>query len=471
MSEAEHNKPVETSENSGSKSLFLGYVAIAVVLVAILCIQVFRFVLEATREYETPIVELAMAKALAEQQQFPVGNEAGIRILGLQTKGSLQASVEVDASRRVPPTKYLGWSLYNLDADGTEWNLLEESRGDRFELHGLEDSSLIASNWYLLECSVRPGIFSGDQKVSVDKASRALEMKPELGQSMVYLKWSPNKKASPPRKKPVAPIPPPDVQAPKDEPESSSAVAKPPEPENQPEDGAAQEAEVVENNAPDVDVDLRTSIKGTEVEQTETVIAEAGSEQSATVTPETKRAVAIPPRKGQEPAEIPAFADFKGNLPEMDIKINLDVSEANLVGLLEKYTMAFYAPTEKAYLSLDGDWSCYVFKDQKTITDQESWGMDQESALKNYGNIGPGYGGLPDQLKKALNAALPPTFGGEVDQGILLLGSALLVANDAVSSFVAASGKQAAEGAFEVQLVFTQNGEVVADSVKEKVEP
>ena len=90
MGEAEQNKPVETSENSGSKSLFLGYVAIAVVLVAILCIQVFRFVLVATREYETPIVELARAKAIAEQQQFPVGNEAGIRILGLQTKGSLQ---------------------------------------------------------------------------------------------------------------------------------------------------------------------------------------------------------------------------------------------------------------------------------------------------------------------------------------------------------------------------------------------
>jgi hypothetical protein len=318
---------------------------------------------------------------------------------------------------------------------------------------------------------VRPGIFSGDQKVSVDKASRALEMKPELGQSMVYLKWSPNKKASPPRKKPVAPTPPPDVQAPKDEPESSSAVAKPPEPENQPEDGAAQEAEVVENTAPDVDVDLRTSIKGTEVEQTETVIAEAGSEQSATATPETKRAVAIPPRKGQEPAEIPAFADFKGNLPEMDIRISLDVSGANLVGLLEKYTMAFYAPTEKAYLSLDGDWSCYVFKDQKTITDQESWGMDIEFTLKNYGNIGAGYGGLPDQLKKALNAALPPTFGGEVDQGMLLLGSSLLVASDAVSSFAAASGKQAEQGAYEVRLVFTQNGEVVADLVKEKVQP
>ena len=471
MSEAEQNKPVETFENSGSKSLFLGYVAIAVVLVAILCIQVFRFVLEATREYETPIVELARAKALAEQQQFPVGNEAGIRILGLQTEGSLQASVEVDPSRRVAPTKYLGWSLYNLDADGIEWNLLEESRGDRFELHGLEDSPLIASNWYLLECSVRPGIFSGDQKVSVDKASRALEMKPELGQSMVYLKWSPNKKAPPLPKKPVTPIPPPDVRAAEDEPESSTAVAKPPKPENQPEDGAAQEAEVVENTASDVDVDLRTSITGTEVEQTETVIAEAGSEPSATATPETKRAVAIPPRKGQEPAEIPAFADFEGNLPEIDIKISWKVSEAKLVGLLEKYTMAFYASTEEAYRSLDGDWSCYVFKDQKTLTQKLFWDVDRESALRHYGNIYISYGDIPDGLRKAMDAVLPPAFGGEVNQGKLLLGSAILIANDAISRSAAKSGKEAAEGAYVVPLVFTQNGEVVAGPVKEKVEP
>jgi hypothetical protein len=70
-----------------------------------------------------------------------------------------------------------------------------------------------------------------------------------------------------------------------------------------------------------------------------------------------------------------------------------------------------------------------------------------------------------------MDAALPPDFGGKVDQGILLLGSAILVANDAVSSFAAASGKQATQGAYEVQLVFTQNGEVVADSVKEKVQP
>jgi hypothetical protein len=463
MSEVEQNKPVETSENFGSKSLFWGYVAIAGVLVAILCIQVFRFVLDATREYETPIVELARAKPVADQQQFPVGNEAGVRILALQTEGPLQASVKEDASRRVAPAKYLGWSLYNLDADCTEWNLLEESRGDRFELHRLDDSSLITSNWYLLECSLRPGIFSGDQKVNVNKASRALEMKPELVQSMVYLKWSPNERASPSPKKPVAPTPPPDMQVAEDEPESSSAVAKPPEPENQPEDGAAQEAEV--------DVDLRTSIKGTEVEQIETVITEAGSEQSATATLETKRAVAVPPRKGQKPAEIPAIADFEGNLPEMDIKISWKVSQAKLVGLLEKYTMAFYASTEEAYRSLDGDWSCYVFKDQKTLTQKLFWDVNRESALRHYGDIGTSYGDIPDGIRKAMDSVLPPAFGGEVNQGILLLGSAILVANDAISSFAAASGKQAAQGAYEVQLVFTQNGEVVAESVKKKVEP
>jgi hypothetical protein len=470
MSETEQNKPVETSEYSGSKLLFWGYVAIAVVLVAILCIQVFRFVSDATREYETPTVELARAKPLAEQHQFPVGNEAGVCILELQTEVPLQASLEEDASRRVAPAKYLGWSLYNLDAGGNEWNLLEESRGDRFELHKLEDSSLIASNWYLLECSLRPGIFSGDQQVSVNKASRALEMKPELAKSLVYLRWSPNKKASPKPKKPVAPTPPPDVQAADDEPESSSAVAEPPEPENQPEDGAAQEAEAVENAVPEVD--LRTSITGTEVEQSETVIIEAGSEQSAAVaTPEMKRAVAVPPRKGQESAEIPAFADFEANLLEMDIKITWDVSEAKLVSLLEKYGMAFYAPTDNFYRSLDGDWTCFNFKAQKTLTQKEFWDVDKESALRHYGNIGPSFGDLPDDLKKVMDAALPPDFGGKVDQGILLLGSAILVANDAVSSFAAASGKQATQGAYEVQLVFTQNGEVVADSVKEKVQP
>jgi len=470
MSETEQNKPVETSEYSGSKSLFRGYVAIAVVLVVILCTQVFRFVSDATREYDTPIVELARAKPLAEQEPFPVGNEAGVRILELQTDEPLQASLEEDASRRVAPAKYLGWSLYNLDAGGNEWNLLEESRGDRFELHRLEDSSLIASNWYLLECSLRPGIFSGDQKVSVNKASRALEMKPELAQSVVYLRWSPNKKASPKPKKPVAPTPPPDVQAADDEPESSSAVAEPPEPENQPVDGAAQEAEAVENAAPEVD--LRTSITGTEVEQTETVIIEAGSEQSAAVaTPETKRTVAVPPRKGQEPAEIPALADFEGNLPEMDIKITWDVSEAKLVSLLEKYGMAFYAQTDNFYRSLDGNWTCFDFKAQKTLTQKEFWDQDKESVSKNYGDIGPGYGDMPDEIRKAMDTALPPDFGGKVDQGILLLGSALLVANDAVSSYAKSSGREATQGAYEVQLLFTQNGEVFAESVKEREQP
>jgi len=66
---------------------------------------------------------------------------------------------------------------------------------------------------------------------------------------------------------------------------------------------------------------------------------------------------------------------------------------------------------------------------------------------------------------------LPGAFGGEVSEGILLLGSAILVANDAVLSFGAASGKQAAQGAYEVQLVFTQNGEVLAESVKEREQP
>ena len=224
---------------------------------------------------------------------------------------------------------------------------------------------------------------------------------------------------------------------------------------------------VFENAAPDVD--LRSSITGTDIEQTETLVAEAGGVQSAANTVPEKRKVAVPPRKGQESAEIPALADFEGNLPEMDIKITWNVSEANLVGLLEKYAMAFYARTENAYRSLDGDWSCFDFKAQKTLTQKEFWDQDKESALKNYGNIGPGYGDVPDDLKKALDAALPGAFGGEVSEGILLLGSANLVANDAVLSFAKSSGREAAQGAYEVQLVFTQNGEVVADSVKKKV--
>lgn len=468
MSETEQSKPVETSENSGSKSLFWKYILIALLFAGILLVQVIRFVTVATRDYEPPIVEIALANPLADQQQFPVGNEAGVRILELQTEGPLKASLEEDASRSVAPAKYLGWSLYNLNADGTGWNLLEESRGDRFELQRPEDSSLVASNWYLLECSVRPGIFSGHQKVSLNKVNRAFEMKPELAQNVVYLKWSPSKKASPKPKKPVAPTPPAGVQAAADEPDSPAAAAEPPQPENQPEDGAAQDAEA-EDAAPNVD--LRTSITGTDVEQTETVIAEVGSEPSAaTSAPETKRAVAVPPRKGQEPAEIPAFADFEGTLPEMDISISWNVSGANFVGLLEKYAMAFYAPTDSAYRSLDGNWTCFDFKVKKTLAQQDFWDLDKESALKNYGNIGPGYGDLPEELKKAMFAALPPAFGGEVSEGVLLLGRAILVANDAVSSFAVASGKPAAQGAYEVQLVFTRNGEVVAGSVKEKVQ-
>ena len=469
MSETEQNKPVETSEYSGSKWLFWSYRAIASVLACLLLIQVVRFVRVAVSEYELPIVVLAEAHPLSEKAQLPFVNESGIRMIALDRGASLVASIEQDETH-LAPARYLGWSLYNLDVDQQTWQLLSDSRGDRLSLHALQDPSMIASDWYLLECSVRPGIFSGDQRVSVDKVKRALEKKPELVQSVVYLMWSPEKKASPKPKNSAAAAPP-KVQTTEDAPELSPAESIQPETEPVQEETPDETTDetVVENAAPDVD--LRSSITGTDVEQKETLVAETGGVQSAANTVSEKRKVAVPPRKGQEPAEISALADFEGNLPEMDIKITWNVREANLAGLLEKYTMAFYARTENAYRSLDGDWSCFDFKAQKTLTQKEFWDQDKESALKNYGNIGPGYGDLPDDLKKALDAALPPTFGGEVDQGMLLLGSSLLVASDAVSSFVAASGKQAAEGAFEVQLVFTQNGEVVARSVKEKVEP
>ena len=478
MSETEHNKAVADCEQSDWKSryriylpgekkwLFVAYSLTTLMFAFLLLLQVIIFVGIAVTDYELPIIVAEEAHPLPDKAQLPFKNESGVRMIALDTGAPLIASVEQDEAQ-LAPARYLGWSLYNLDVEMQSWQLLCESRGVRLNLQALQDSSKIVSEWYLLECSLRPGIFSGKQKVSVDQVTRALEESPQLAQSFAYLMWSPKKKTSSNPKK-SATTAPPKVEVPDDEPELSPV--EPIQPKSEPEQ--EEPPKEVANQDAALDVDLRTSITGTDVEQTETVIAETGSEQSATVaTPETKRGVAIPPFKGQEPAEIKAFADFEGNLPEMDIKIKWDVSEANLVGLLEKYTMAFSASTEKAFLGLDGDWSCYVFKDQKTITDQESWGMDIESALKDYGNIFVEYESLPDLLIKAFNAALPPSFGGEVDQGRLHLGSALLVANDAISSFAAASGKQAEQGAYEVRLVFTQNGEVVADSVKEKLEP
>ena len=480
MSEIEQSKPVTDCEQCDCKSryriylpgaekwLFVAYGMTALMFAVLLLFQVIRFVRIAVKDYELPIVVVEEAHPLPDKAQLPVENESGVRMIALNTGASLIASVEQDEAQ-LAPARYLGWSLYNLDTEIQTWQLLCESRGVKLNLQALQDSSKIVSEWYLLECSVRPGIFSGKQKVSVDQVRRALEESTQLAQSFAYLMWSPKKKASSNPKK-SATTAPPKVQVPNDEPELSPA--EPNQPKSEPEQ--EEPPKEVANQDAALDVDLRTSITGTDVEQTETVIAETRSQQSATVaTPETKRAVAIPPRKGQEPAEIPAYADFDGNLPEMDIEIAWKVTEANLVGLLEKYTMAFSASTEKAFLDLDGDWSCYVFKDQKTITDQDSGGMDIESATKDYGNIFVEYEILPDRLIKAFNAALPPTFGGKVDQGRLHLGSALLVANDAISSFAAKSGKQAEQGAYELVLVFTQNGEAVAvaDSVKEKVQP
>ena len=469
MSETEQNKPVETSEYSGLKWLFWSYRAIASVLGFVLLFQVIRFVRVAFSEYELPIVVLAEAHPLPEKTNLPFVNESGIRMIALDAGASLVASIEQDEAH-LAPARYLGWSLYNLDVDQQTWQLLSDSRRDRLSLHALQDPSMIASDWYLLECSVRPGIFSGDQRVSLDKVTRALEKKPELAQSVVYLMWSPEKKASSKPKNSAAAAPP-KVQAPEDAPELSPAEPTQPETEPVQEETPDETTDetVVENAAPDVD--LRSSITGTDIEQTETLMAEAGGVQSAANTVPEKRKVAVPPRKGQESAEIPALADFEGNLPEMDIKITWDVREANLVSLLEKYAMAFYARTENAYRSLDGDWTCFDFKAQKTLTQKEFWDQDKESALKNYGNIGPGYGDLPDDLKKALDAALPGAFGGEVSEGILLLGSAILVANDAVSSFAKSSGREATQGAYEVQLVFTKSGEVLAESVKEREQP
>ena len=480
MSDQQTYKPVVSPEAPETTSLLWAYRFLSLALVSILLVKTYGFVEVATGDYERPSIALADTELLTEKQKMPIANEVGVVVYQLSKTDMLEASIAENGAQ-VAPSKYLGWSLYKLDPDAQSWTLVDEARGDRFASKDLGNLISMASAYFMLECSVRPGVFSGKTSVSDEKVTRALKMNPDMVKSIAYIVCSSDKKAAPKPKIPAV-APQPNYQPAEDESEPDPVEPDPVEPEqsteleinsNQeeaPKDEIVEETpneELVEETMPEVD--LRTSITGADVEHTETVIAESADGESASTSAIPQASIAIPPRRAHESSEMSALADFEGNLPEMDINISWDVSEANLVALLKKYTMAFYAPTDEAYRSQDGDWSCYVFRDQKTLMDQEFWGVELESALKNYGNLGPGYRDIPNELKKAIDAALPPVFGGEVNQGVLLLGSAILVANDAVVKFSESSASAPFEGSYEVQLRFTNLGAVIATNVKEKV--
>ena len=475
MSDQQTYKPVVSPEAPETKSLLWAYRFLALALVSILLVKTYGFVEVATGDFERPSIALADTELLTEKQKMPIANEVGVVVYQLSKTGMLEASIAENGAQ-VAPSKYLGWSLYKLDPDAQSWTLVDEARGDRFASKDLGNLISMASAYFMLECSVRPGVFSGKTSVSDEKVTRALKMNPDMVKSIAYIVCSSDKKTAPKPKIPAV-APQPNYQPAEDEsepdpvePEQSTKLEIISNQEEAPKDEIVEETpneEIVEETMPEVD--LRTSITGADVEHTETVVAESADGESASTSAIPQASIAIPPRRAHESSEMSALADFEGNLPEMDIKISWNVSGANLVALLKKYTMAFYAPTDEAYRSQDGDWSCYVFRDQKTLMDQEFWGVELESALKNYGNLGPGYGDIPNELKKAIDAALPPVFGGEVNQGVLLLGSAILVANDAVVKFSESSASAPFEGSYEVQLRFTNLGEVIATNVKEKV--
>jgi len=475
MNDQQTYKPVVSPEAPETKSLLWAYRFLALALVSILLVKTYGFVEVATGDFERPSIALADTELLTEKQKMPIANEVGVVVYQLSKTGMLEASIAENGAQ-VAPSKYLGWSLYKLDPDAQSWTLVDEARGDRFASKDLGNLISMASAYFMLECSVRPGVFSGKTSVSDEKVTRALKMNPDMVKSIAYIVCSSDKKTAPKPKIPAV-APQPNYQPAEDEsepdpvePEQSTELEIISNQEEAPKDEIVEETpneEIVEETMPEVD--LRTSITGADVEHTETVVAESADGESASTSAIPQASIAIPPRRAHESSEMSALADFEGNLPEMDIKISWNVSGANLVALLKKYTMAFYAPTDEAYRSQDGDWSCYVFRDQKTLMDQEFWGVELESALKNYGNLGPGYGDIPNELKKAIDVALPPAFGGEVNQGILLLGSAILVANDAVVKFSESSASAPFEGSYEVQLRFTNLGEVIATNVKEKV--
>ena len=475
MNDQQTYKPVVSPEAPETKSLLWAYRFLALALVSILLVKTYGFVEVATGDYERPSIALADTELLTEKQKMPIENEVGVVVYQLSKTDMLEASIAENGAQ-VAPSKYLGWSLYKLDPDAQSWTLVDEARGDRFASKDLGNLISMASAYFMLECSVRPGVFSGKTSVSDEKVTRALKMNPDMVKSIAYIVCSSDKKAAPKPKIPAV-APQPNYQPAEDEsepdpvePEQSTELEIISNQEEAPKDEIVEETpneEIVEETMPEVD--LRTSITGADVEHTETVVAESADGESASTSAIPQASIAIPPRRAHESSEMSALADFEGNLPEMDIKISWNVSGANLVALLKKYTMAFYAPTDEAYRSQDGDWSCYVFRDQKTLMDQEFWGVELESALKNYGNLGPGYGDIPNELKKAIDVALPPAFGGEVNQGILLLGSAILVANDAVVKFSESSASAPFEGSYEVQLRFTNLGAVIATNVKEKV--
>lgn len=389
----------------------------------------FTFVNAATRHYEYPNIRLPGAEPLSKEQKIPITNEAGVGVFQLLGAASLEARI-AETGVRVAPSKYLGWSLYNLDSDVQSWELVSEVRGDHSFTWKHVNHAHAASEvspYYLLACSVRSRIFSGEASVSAEKVARALEMNPDLTQSVVYLVWTPQKE------------------------EQTSTLQK--------------------EEQTSAEIDLRTSIDGDEVEQTETVIAESANGKSATAASQPGVAVAVPPRQGREPSDAPVLTDFEGELPEMDIKVLFDVSLSadGFVGLLEKYGMALYATTYESYQPLDGAWTCYSFADKMTLN-QKQWDMDLETVLKNYGNQGPSFDSLPKVLQQAVVEVLPVDFGGDLNPGTFLLGGAILVANEAVTEFAKTRGPEPSKSAYQVELRFT-SGEVTATSVKDKVKP
>ena len=481
MTEKQQPKPAELSEDRATKSLFWIYRFLALGLILILLWRTTVFVTVATRDYERPCVTLGDVELLVGTQELPIANDAGVGVYRLSDAGALEAGIAENGAQ-VAPAKYLGWSLYNLDADAQIWSLVDAVRGDRFVGRQLGDLASIASPFFMLECSVRPGVFSGKSSVTVEKVTRALEMNPDMVQGVAYLLWTPEKKASakpqqtppspPPAIEPQPQLPTPDVQPPVQnatapspsapvEPTEANAVASPVEDS---EDSAA----VVDEEP--VEVDLRTSIKGADIEQTETVIAGAANEGSAGAQLTPSAAIAVPPRKGSLVADIPAWADFEGTLPDMDLIISWDLQPQEMVGLLEKYGMAFYAPTAEGYRHLDGAWSCYSFAERKVLTEQSHhWQSEADTPGKMFGNLVFGFESLrQDALRGAMLDQLPADFGGDLQQGLLLLGSAILVANDAVVEFSGGTAPVPTNGAYEVHLTFTSAGDVIATTVKKK---
>jgi hypothetical protein len=455
------------------------YRSIALIMVALLSWKTISFTYDATRKYQNPriVIREAVAFEMSEGAEVPFNEKVPAH--QLDSYSDIFAEIEKGQERELP-LEYLGWSLYNWNSSLGSWELLVEQR--KLSFFWIYTGNAVDSPYYFIECSVRPGRFAGREFITPDEFDRAFQADASLAESAAFLLILPQKdkkseqdnQATVKANSPTLPnAATPEDSAPLPQEERSAPDSEALEPMEVPAQPMAEAPKAPINDSetegglslPE-EVDLRTSISGTGNVPERTTV---GNSSSAKVGGSDKttsgESTSIPPRKSVMD-ELSPLSEFKGVLPEMEISVIYGdgLSPNDVATILKKYRMAFYAPTQAGFIGLDGAWTCYSFADRKTYTED---GNEIAVISKEFGNI------LWDPssstntiLSSVVSDRLPIDFGGDYENGLIMLGSALLTANEAIEGFAGGNAHRYTSPVYSVQLRLVAGGVVTAE-VKE----